>query len=131
MMRSASSNDLREAAVRHGQAEPRHGLGELLAVLRHADGARVRADQLDAVLLEDARVVQLEGHVERRLAAHRRQQRVRPLLLDDALDPLRRDRLDVGRVGQLRVRHDRGRVAVHQDDAVALLRSARTACVPE
>ena len=69
-----------EAAVRDLQAEPLHRRGELLAVFRHADRARVRADQLDAVLLEHAAVVQLERDVQRGLAAHGRQQRVRPLL---------------------------------------------------
>ena len=37
------------------------------------------------------------------------------LLDDDRLDHLGRQRLDVGGVGKLRVRHDRGRVAVDQD----------------
>ena len=41
--------------------------------------------------------------------------------LEDLLDRLGRDRLDVGRVGELRVGHDRRGVAVDQDDAVALL----------
>ena len=36
------------------------------------------------------------------------------------LDHLGRDRLDIGRVGQLRIGHDRRRVGVHQDDAIAL-----------
>ena len=40
---------------------------------------------------------------------------------DDLLDDLRRDRLDIGRVGQLRVGHDRRRVRVDQDDPVAFV----------
>jgi hypothetical protein len=55
------------------------------------------------------------------LAAHRRQHRVGPLLGDDLLDHAPGDRLDVGRVGHLRVGHDRRRIAVDEDDAVALL----------
>ena len=39
---------------------------------------------------------------------------------DDLGDHLGRDRLDVGGVRQLRVRHDRGRIGIDQDDAVAL-----------
>ena len=81
-----------------------HRLGELLAVLGDPDGPLVGADQLDAVLLERAVALQRHGHVERGLAAHRRQQRVGPLALDDLRDPLRRDRLDVGPVGELRDR---------------------------
>ena len=47
-------------------------------------------------------------------------QRVGALLLDDAFDDLGRDRLDVGGVGKLGVRHDRGGVRVQQHDAQAL-----------
>ena len=59
--------------------------------------------------------------VEGGLAAHRRQQRVRPLLLDDARDRPPVDRLDVDRVRHVRVGHDRRRIRVDEDDAVALL----------
>ena len=68
---------------------------------------------------------------KRGLAAERGQQhefalRAEPfhfLLLahDDFLDAFRRDGLDVGAVGELRVGHDGGRVGVDEDDAVALL----------
>ena len=40
---------------------------------------------------------------------------------NDLFDHFGSDRLDVGGVGELRVGHDRGRVAVDQHDAVALL----------
>ena len=70
---------------------------------------------------QHAVLVQVERAVERGLPAHRRQQRVGPLLGDDLLDHLPGDRLDVGDVGHLRVGHDRRRVAVDEDDAVALL----------
>ncbi len=40
---------------------------------------------------------------------------------DDFLDAFRRDRLDVGAVGELRVGHDGGRVGVDEHDAVAFL----------
>jgi hypothetical protein len=51
---------------------------------------------------------------------HGRQQRVRPLLGDDLLDHLRRDRLDVGGVGDVGIGHDRRRVRIDQHDPVAL-----------
>ena len=41
--------------------------------------------------------------------------RVGPLARDDLLEKLRRQRLDVRPVGDLRVRHDRRRVAVDED----------------
>ena len=59
--------------------------------------------------------------VERGLPAHGRQQRVRALLLDDLGDDLRRDRLDIGGVGEIRIGHDRRRIGVDQHDPVALV----------
>ena len=44
-----------------------------------------------------------------------------PLLLDDLGDDLRRDRLDIGGVGQIRIGHDRGRIGIDQHDPVALV----------
>ena len=43
-----------------------------------------RADQLDAELVEDARLVELAREVERGAAAHRRQQRVGALTPEHA-----------------------------------------------
>ena len=103
------------------EADAVHRLAEELAVLGHLDGLALGADQLDAELGEHAHVVERQRGVEAGLAAHRRQERVGALLLDDLGDDLRGDRLDVGGVGHLRVGHDRRGVGVDQDDAVALL----------
>ena len=97
-----------------------HRLAEQLAVLGHLDGFGLGADQLDTVFFQDARMVQVERAVQRRLAAHRGQQRIRLLDGDDLLDDLRQDRLDIGCVRQVRIGHDRRGVRVHEDDAVAL-----------
>ena len=40
---------------------------------------------------------------------------------DDFFDAFRRDGFDVGPVGELRVRHDGGRIRIDQDDAVTFL----------
>jgi len=40
---------------------------------------------------------------------------------DDLLDALGRDRLDVGAVGELRIRHDGGGVGIGQDDPKSVL----------
>ena len=53
---------------------------EQLAVLAALDGIDVRADQLDAVLLEDTALVQRDCGIERGLTTQSWQQRVRPLL---------------------------------------------------
>src|SRR5690606_22112617 len=83
---------LRDLGLRALEADLLHGHAEQLAVLGHADGLALGADQLDAVLFEHAVVGQVERAVERGLAAHRGQQRVGLLLGDDLLDRLPVDR---------------------------------------
>jgi hypothetical protein len=73
---SASSTSSRSSPAAL-EADALHRLAEQLAVLRHLDRPRVGADQLHPVLREHAALVQRHRHVERGLAAHRGQQRVR------------------------------------------------------
>jgi len=80
----------------------------------------MRSDHLDAVAIEHARVKQLDGEVEGRLAAERREQRVGLLFGDDLLEDVGAQRLDVRARGKLGVGHDRSRVRVDEHDAVAL-----------
>ena len=95
---------------------------EQLAVLGGADGLGVGADQLGRAGRGDrAALDELHGEVERRLAAEGGQHRVGLLAVDDAAEHVDVERLDVGGVGELGVGHDRGRVGVGEDDAVALL----------
>src|SRR5207249_3369872 len=82
---------------------------ELQPIFGDLDGRDRRADQLDAVLRQRSRVGEIDGEIERRLPADSRQQRIRPLALDDHADDFRRERLDIGAIRQLRVGHDRGR----------------------
>ena len=115
-----------DAGSRRMQADAGHRILEFQPVLGLLDGVLVGADHLDVVLGQHAVAVQVERAVQRGLPAHRRQHReaaMAPgaLLGDDLLDHLPGDRLDVGDVGHLRVGHDRRRVAVDEDDAVALL----------
>ena len=105
--------------ARHLQADAAHRLAEQLAILGLGDRFARGADQLDAVALEGAVLGQGVGDVERGLAAHGRQTGVRALARDHLGQDLRRDRLDIGRVRQLRIGHDGRRVGVDQDDAVA------------
>ena len=107
-------------ALGHRETRRRDHLAEELPILGAADRLEVRADQLDAVALEDARLRELHREVERRLAAERRQERVGPLARDDLLHRLGVERLDVGRVRPLGVGHDRRRVRVHEHDPVTL-----------
>ena len=112
---------VRDRGTRGSEADAAHGLLELLAILGLVDRLSGRADHLDAVLLEDAALGEVEGAVERRLATHRGQQGVGPLGRDDLLEHLPAERLDVRDVGEPRVGHDGRGVGVHQDDPVALL----------
>ncbi len=61
---------------RHRDADLLHRLAELEAILGDLDGVDLRADQLDAVLVEDAGLGQIDGEVQRGLPADGGQQRV-------------------------------------------------------
>ena len=111
---------MRDAGARHIEPDPQHRFLEKLAIFALRDRLRVRADQLHVMPRERAVAVQLHRGVQRRLAAHRRQNRVRLFALEDRLDDFGRDRLDVGAIRELRIGHDRGRVRVHEHDLVAL-----------
>jgi hypothetical protein len=109
------------ARARRAQTDLGHGVLELQAVFGLVDGLGRGADQLDLVLVEHAVAPQVQRAVQRGLAAHGGQDGVGALLGDDLLDRLPGDGLDVGDVGRGRVGHDRGGVAVDQDDLVTLL----------
>ena len=92
---------------------------ELLPVLATLDGLEVGADELDVVLGEDALVVQIHCGVERGLPAQRREHGVDgisgvTLGLDHLLHVGGGDGLDVGRVGELRIGHDRRGIGIDQ-----------------
>ncbi len=110
-----------EHRARHRKADAAHGIAELLTVLGFVDGFTRGPDHLDREGREHALAIQIERAVERRLAAHCRQQRLGTLFFDDLRDGVPVDRLDVGGVGHLRVGHDGGGVGVDQHDPVALL----------
>jgi hypothetical protein len=88
-------------------------------VLRLVNRLGRGADELDSVLGQRAALGQPDRGVQGRLAAHRRQQGVRPLPFDHLLHHVQGDGLHVGPVGQLRIGHDRGRIAVDQHHPVA------------
>ncbi len=109
-----------DGAARGLTTDRRDDVLERLAVLPRPDRVDVRADQADAVPVEDTGVVQRDRGVQRGLATHRREQRVGPLPIDDLCNHVRRDRLHIGGVRQVRVGHDRGRIAVDQHHPQAL-----------
>ncbi len=110
-----------DRAGRHAQPRLGHRCAEQLAVLRAGDRLVVGADQLHSMALQRAIVVQRLGEVQRGLPAEGGKQCVGALALDHLRRRPRQQRLDVRRVRQLRIGHDRRRVGVHQDHLVALL----------
>jgi len=109
-----------QAGLGDGKADLLHGLLEQCPVLGLLDGRQFGTDQLHTELLQDPHLGHGDRRIERRLAAQGRQDRVGALLFYDHGQDLRRDRLDVGAVGEIGVSHDGGRVAVQQHDLVAL-----------
>ncbi len=103
------------------QADFCHTLLEELAILPLANGFNLGTNELYAVFREGARLVQGHGGIQGRLAAQCRQEGVRFFLCHDHLHDGRGNGFDVGAIGKLRIGHDRGRVAVHEDDLVSLL----------
>ena len=112
---------MRRCRARRAETDLGHRRLELLAILGLVDRLLRSADHLDAEFVQHAILGEVERAVECGLPAHRRQQRIGPLLFDDLFDDLPGDRLDVGHIRHFRIGHDRRRVGVHQDDAVALL----------
>jgi hypothetical protein len=110
-----------DPAVRRAGAQAGHDLLELLAVLARPDDLDLGPDQLHPEPGKGAGLMQLDSRVQGRLAAHGGEHGVRALDRDDLLQDFQRDRLHIGRVGELGVRHDRGGVGVDQADPQALL----------
>lgn len=91
---------VRQHRARRFQPDAGHRLAKQRAILCHVDGGGFGADHLDIVAVEHAHALQRKRGVQRRLAAHGRQQRIRTLLGDDFGDDFGGDRLDIGGVGK-------------------------------
>src|SRR5215469_14319590 len=108
------------------EADLLHGVFKVESVLGFLDGFHVGANQLHVELFEHAIVGQLDGEVERGLAAdggkNGKSRRGRELAFDanDLFQIFASERLDVGTVGKLGIGHDGGRVRVGEHDFVAL-----------
>ena len=112
---------LRRAGGDGGLAYLGHGVLEELPVLALEDGVDVGADEPDAVLAQEAGLVELHGEVQARLPAEAGEEAVGLFLFDYALHRALVERLDIDRGGHVGVGHDRGRVGVHQHGLDALL----------
>ena len=106
-------------AGRHPQADSLHRLFEGFAILGLMDRLGGSADQLHAVFFERPPLDQGHRGIQRGLASHGGKQGVGPFSLDHFFHHFDRDRLHIGPIGQLRIGHDRGRIAVDENDPVA------------
>ena len=97
----------RNARTRHVQTRGEHRSLEAAAVLGRVDRLERGAEHADAEPVEVAGLGQGHAHVQPGLTAERRQQRVGLLPLEHLQHRLRRERLDVRAVGELRIGHDR------------------------
>ena len=112
---------VRNTTLRGVQPNGRHRVLELQPVLGLLDGMLVGADHLHAVLGQHAVAVQVERAVQCGLTAHGGQHGIGAFLGDDGFHNLPSDGFDVRGIRHARVGHDRRRVAVDEDDAVAFL----------
>ncbi len=112
---------LDDGALRDWLAELLHRFLKHLAILSAFNGLERRTEQLDVVFLQHALLRELYGEVQSSLAAQRRKQAVRALLRDNFCHELDLQRLDVDAIRDMRIRHDRGRVRVHEHDLEAFL----------
>ena len=84
------------------------------------DICRYPVKGLNAESLEDPGRHQLHSQIERCLSTKGREQGVWPLDLDDGGEDIEGQRFDVGRIGEVGIGHDRGRVGVGQDHPIAV-----------
>ena len=111
---------MRDARPRRFQTNFGHRVAKLNPVLSLVDRFGIRANHLNAIFCQRAVVEQSQSNVQRSLPTHRRQHRVGALFFNDLGDDFGRDRLDIGRVGHIRISHDRRGIGIDEDDAIAL-----------
>ena len=103
------------------QADLLHGSLEEGPVLGLLDGRELGADELHTIFFQDPSLRHRHRHVEGGLPPQGGKEGVGALLFDDFLQILRGHRLDVGPVGEVRVGHDGGGVAVQEHHLVPFL----------
>ncbi len=98
-----------------------HGFAEERTIFCLVDSFGMRANHLDIIAFKHTHAAQRKRGVECGLSAHRRQERVRAFLGNDLGNNFRSDRFDISRICQIRIGHDRCRIGVDEDYAIAFL----------
>jgi len=102
------------------QTDLGHSRLELFPILGLVDGIPGGADHFHAVLVQHTVLGQVQGAIQRRLAAHGGQQGIGTFLFDNLFHHLPGDGFDIGHVRRGRVGHDGGRIGIDQNDLVTL-----------
>ena len=102
------------------KADLGHRVFELQPIFGLVDGLGTGADQLNLIPIKHPMSMQVKRAIKSGLTAHRGQNCIGALPLDNPLDNLPGNRFDVGHIGRFRVSHDGGRVAIDQNDTIAL-----------
>ena len=98
-----------------------HGFLEEFPVFGMLNGMEGGPQKLDIVFFQHTRIGELHGHIQAHLTAQRGQQGIGAFFLDDLRHEGQSDRFDIDAVSDIRIGHDGGRVAVHQNDFDAFL----------
>ncbi len=103
---------------RHIEPDLPHRILEQQAILSLLNGIDFCSDEFDAIFLQHTRFGERNGQVQTRLAPHRRQKRIGPLLTNDLFSELDAKGLHIGAVRHVRIGHDRGGIGVDKNDFV-------------
>ena len=105
-------------AARNIKADTQHNLLEGISFFRPFDDLFFGADHFDAVFFQHAVANQIHRGIQPRLSTQRGEKRVRAFLANNLFDILPRDWFNIRAVSRIRIRHDRGRIGIHQNDFV-------------
>ena len=111
---------MNDVGIRYRFAEFIHQGTEQIAVFRFMDSVQLSPQDFNIEFFQNSRFIQFDRHIEAGLPAKCRKQCIRALFSKDAADKLQCNRLDIHLVGDFGIGHDRRRIRVDQDNAVAL-----------
>ena len=107
---------LDDRALRNRLFEFLHRFLEKLAVFRLLNRLKACSQEFDMIFFQHAFFGEFDGKIQTGLPAKGSKKSVGQFFGDDFLKELHRQRLDINAVGNMRIRHDRCRVAVDEND---------------